>query len=135
MTNIYSEEPQVLVVDDIAATRAIMRDMLYEMGFTSVVEAADGREALEILKDSRAQLIVCDHMMEDVSGLDLLYQLRNHAYLVDIPFIVVSSCADVTIVETALDLGAADYIVKPISFQLFRRKIVDVLSRRGRTHG
>ena len=135
MTNIYSEEPQVLVVDDIAATRAIMRDMLYEMGFTSVVEAADGREALEILKDSRAQLIICDHMMEDVSGLDLLYQLRNHAYLVDIPFIVVSSCADVTVVETALDLGAADYIVKPISFKLFRRKIVDVLSRRGRTHG
>ena len=135
MTNIYSEEPQVLVVDDIAATRAIMRDMLYEMGFTSVVEAADGREALEILKDSRAQLIICDHMMEDVSGLDLLYQLRNHAYLVDIPSIVVSSCADVTVVETALDLGAADYIVKPISFKLFRRKIVDVLSRRGRTHG
>lgn len=133
MTKHCVEEPQVLVVDDIPATRAIMRDMLHEMGFTSIVEAGDGRQALEILKESRAELIICDHMMDDMTGLDLLYQLRNHAYLVDIPFIVVSSCADVNVVEAALDLGAADYIVKPISFKLFRRKIVDVLSRRMRS--
>ena len=87
MVRAYREEPQVLIIDDIAATRTLLRDMLREMGFTDIVEAKDGREALDKLKDHRAQLIICDNVMEGMCGLDLLYQLRNHAYLVDIPFI------------------------------------------------
>jgi CheY-like chemotaxis protein len=46
MFDIPGEEPQVLIVDDIASTRAILRDMLQELGFTQIVEATDGREAL-----------------------------------------------------------------------------------------
>jgi CheY-like chemotaxis protein len=124
------EEPQVIVIDDVQATRDLLSDMLKEMGFSSIVEASDGREALTKLQRHRAQLIICDHVMNDMSGLDLLSQLRNHPYLVDIPFIVVSSCGDVPVIETALDLGADDYIVKPVSFKLFKRKIFDVLRRR-----
>lgn len=125
-----SDEPQVMIIDDVKATRDILRDMLKEMGLNLIVEASDGREALEKLKKHRAQLIICDHIMNDMSGLDLLHQLRNHPYLVDIPFIVVSSCSDVNVIDTALELGADDYIVKPVSFRLFRRKICDVLRRR-----
>lgn len=124
------EEPQVIVIDDVQATRALLIDMLKELGFSSIVEASDGREALKKLQKHRAQLIICDHVMNDMTGLDLLSQLRNHPYLVDIPFIVVSSCGDVPVIEAALDLGADDYIVKPISFKLFKRKIFDVLRRR-----
>jgi len=130
MKELFREEPQVMVVDDIAATRAILRDMLLEMGFDDIVEAADGGEALAKLKEHRAQLIICDNLMDGMGGLDLLYQLRNHPYLVDIPFIVVSSCGDVPMIDTALDLGADEYIIKPVSFKLFRRKIYDVLYRR-----
>ncbi len=130
MAETFRDEPHVLVVDDIAATRAILRDMLIEMGFKDIVEARDGKDALEKLKRHRAHLIICDNFMNEMSGLDLLYQLRNHAYLVDIPFIVVSSCGDVPMVDAALDLGADDYIMKPVSFKLFRRKIFDVLHRR-----
>jgi two-component system chemotaxis response regulator CheY len=130
MFDLLADEPQVLIVDDIPGTRDIMRDMLVEMGFSKIIEASDGREAYEILKEQGAQLIICDYMMKDMSGLDLLSQLRNEPYLVDIPFIVVSAVGDVPVIETALDLGAADYIVKPLSFQLLRRKISDVLRRR-----
>jgi two-component system chemotaxis response regulator CheY len=126
----YREEPQVMVIDDISATRTILKDMLIEMGFKDIVEAKNGKDALEKLRKHRAQLIICDNMMDGMSGLDLLYQLRNHAYLVDIPFIVVSSCGDVPVIDTALDLGAEDYILKPISFKLFKRKVFDVLRRR-----
>lgn len=126
----YREEPQVMVIDDIPATRAILKDMLMEMGFKNIVEAKNGDDALEKLKKHRAQLIICDNMMEGMCGLDLLYQLRNYAYLVDIPFIVVSSCGDVPLIDTALDLGAADYLLKPVSFKLFKRKVLDVLRRR-----
>ncbi len=130
MLDHYREEPQVMVIDDISATRTILKDMLIEMGFKDIVEAKNGKDALEKLRKHRAQLIICDNMMDGMSGLDLLYQLRNHAYLVDIPFIVVSSCGDVPVIDTALDLGAEDYILKPISFKLFKRKVFDVLRRR-----
>jgi len=130
MFELPPEEPQVLVVDDLPATRATLKDMLQEMGFSRIEEASSGREALEKLKEHSAQLIVCDYMMNDMSGLDLLSQLRNHAYLVDIPFIMISSNTDSPVVETALTLGAADYVVKPISFQLLKLKITDVLRRR-----
>lgn len=130
MFDLLSDEPQVMIVDDIPGTRDIMKDMLEEMGFKRIVEASDGREALEMLKADGAQLIICDYMMKDMSGLDLLNQIRNHPYLVDVPFIVVSAVGDVPVIETALELGASDYIVKPLSFQLLRRKITDVLRRR-----
>ena len=133
MLRSFREEPQVMIVDDISATRAILKDMLREMGFTDVVEAKSGEDALEKLKKHRAQLIICDNMMNGMSGLDLLYQLRNYAYLVDIPFIVISSNGEVPVVDSALDLGADDYILKPISFKLFKRKIFDVLRRRAAT--
>jgi CheY-like chemotaxis protein len=130
MFDLLSDEPQVMIVDDIPGTRDIMKDMLEEMGFKRIVEASDGREALEMLKADGAQLIICDYMMKDMSGLDLLNQIRNHPYLVDVPFIVVSAVGDVPVIETALELGASDYIVKPLSYQLLRRKITDVLRRR-----
>ena len=126
----YTEEPQVLVIDDVPATRLILKDMLSEIGFHTIAEASDGREALEKLKRHRAQLIICDHVMKDMSGLDLLDQLRNHPYLVDIPFILVSACREVSVIDTALELGADDYIPKPISFELFKRKVIDVAVRR-----
>jgi len=130
-----SDEPQVLIVDDVSATRAMLRDMLAEMGLNDIVEAQNGREALEKLKHQRAQLIICDNAMREMSGLDLLYQLKNHPYLVDIPFIVVSSNDDREVIDTAFELGADDYLVKPVSFQFFRQKIVDVLRRRASTVG
>jgi DNA-binding response OmpR family regulator len=105
------------------------------MGFQDIVEAKSGEDALSKLKEHRAQLIICDNMMDGMSGLDLLYQLRNYAYLVDIPFIVISSNGEVPVVDTALDLGADDYILKPISFKLFKRKIWDVLRRRAANAG
>lgn len=135
MLQTFREEPQVMIVDDISATRAILKDMLTEMGFKDIVEAKSGEDALTKLKEHRAQLIICDNMMEGMSGLDLLYQLRNYAYLVDIPFIVISSNGEVQMVDTALDLGADDYILKPISFKLFKRKVADVLRRRAASVG
>jgi len=119
-----------MVIDDVPETRMLLRDMLEEMGFLSVIEASNGRDALEKLKSKPAHLILCDHVMEEMSGLDLLSQLRNHPYLVDIPFIVVSAVGDVPVIETALDLGADDYLTKPVSFQLLRRKVSDVFRRR-----
>jgi len=125
-----TEEPQVLIIDDVLSTRAVLRDMFLEMGLSRVMEASDGDEGLEILKRFGAQLIICDHFMERVSGLQLLKRLKEHVNLSEIPVIFVSGCGDVPTVEAALKLGAEDFLVKPISFKLLHRKVKDLLRRR-----
>ncbi len=130
MVELERDQPCVMVVDDIPEVRAILGDMLREMGFSTVLEAGDGQEALHKLTKSRAHLIVCDQRMERMTGLDLLSQIRNHPYLVDIPFIVISAACDAPLIETAFDLGAADFIVKPIDFQELRQRVGDTLRRR-----
>ncbi len=130
MFDLERDPPCVLVVDDIPEVRMIIGDMCREMGFTTVIEASDGVDALEKLKKERAHLILCDHRMERMSGLDLLSQIRNHPYLVDIPFIVMSAVSEAPVIETALDLGAADYLLKPVDFGELRDRVGEVLRRR-----
>ena len=130
MLDAFSEEPQVMIIDDVPATRTLIRDMLQEMGYTAIVEAASSDEALSRLLKKRAKLIICDYMMEEASGLDFVRELRSHPYLEDVPVLIVSSCSDAPIIEAALELGADDYILKPISFKLFSQKVRDVLQRR-----
>lgn len=129
MSGLPIDPPDVLIVDDMPSTRAMLKDMLHEIGYRDIVEAGSGNEALEKLKRHGAKLILCDNRMKGMSGLELLDRLRNHPYLVGIPCIIVSSDGDVPIVDAALDLGAADFIVKPISFKLLQRKIADVVRR------
>ena len=83
-----TEEPQVLIVDDVAGTRAFVRDMLREMGITRVMEAQDGGDALLKLNKYGAQLIICDHMMESMTGLELLEQLKRYCRLSAIPVLM-----------------------------------------------
>lgn len=130
MVSAFSEEPQVMIIDDVPATRTLVRDMLREMGYQTISEAGSAKEALEQLKKKRARLIICDYMMEGGSGLDFVRELRTHPYLEGVPVILVSSCSDVPVIEDALYLGVDDYLVKPISFKLFSQRVRDVMHRR-----
>ena len=130
MIELEQDSPSIMIIDDVPETRALIGDMLREMGFHSVIEAGDGGEALEKLKEERAHLILCDHRMAGMSGLDLLSQFRIHPYLVDIPFIVVSAVTETPVIETALDLGADEYLVKPIGFTQLRDTVANVIRRR-----
>jgi CheY-like chemotaxis protein len=115
--------PPVLVIDDVQSARAILCDMLRELGFTHLIEAKDGQEGLQILAKQEVQMIFCDNVMDGMSGIDFLTNLRNHRKCSEVPVIFVSAVGDVSIVEEAMDLGAVDYVVKPISFRKLRRKI------------
>ena len=123
----YLEEPQVMIIDDMLASRAIVKDMLAEMGITRVAEAADGREALVKLQQHRAQLIICDLIMDEMHGASLLSQLKKHATLHKIPFVMMSSCSDEPIIKAALLMGAKDFLVKPLAFKTFRERVLKVV--------
>jgi len=121
---------RVLVVDDIASTREVVRDMLQEIGFKEIRLARDGHEALRILQEAPTDLIICDHVMEGMSGLDLLTELRDRPLMRDIAVIMMSSATAAPVISCALDLGVDDYLPKPISLSVLRSKIDDVYRRR-----
>lgn len=123
----FFEEPQVMIIDDMLASRTVVRDMLAEMGITRVVEASDGQEALVKLQRHRAQLIICDLVMDEMHGASLLSQIRRHATLHKIPFVMMSSCSEEPIIQAALKMGARDFLVKPLSFKNFKERILGLL--------
>ena len=118
--------PIVLVIDDVDSTRAVLCDMLKELGFPLSVEASNGREALSKLRETPVQLILCDQIMDEMPGIEFLRNLRQDSNLAHIPVIFVSAVGTVSTVEEAINLGAADYIVKPVSFRKLRRKIEEL---------
>jgi two-component system chemotaxis response regulator CheY len=126
----FREEPQVLIIDDVLATRLLVRDMLTEMGISRIVEATDGIEALDVLHRVGAQLIICDLFMDDMHGGSLLSVVTKDARLRNIPFIMMSANADGYMIKAALEMGVSDFLVKPLAFPEFRDRVLKVLRTR-----
>jgi CheY-like chemotaxis protein len=121
-----SDQP-VLVIDDLKSARAVLSDMLKDLGFLRILEASDGDEALKMLQKNPVQLILCDFLMEGMNGIEFLEHLKNSSQNEHAPVIFVSALGDVSSVESAMKLGATDYLVKPVSFRKFKRKIESTL--------
>jgi CheY-like chemotaxis protein len=121
-----SELP-VLVIDDVSPARAVLCDMLYELGFQTCIEARDAAEALDVLRTTRVQLILSDVVMDGMTGIELLTYMKRKRMPDLPPIIFVSALGDVSSVESAMGLGASDYVVKPVSFRKLRRKIENAL--------
>jgi two-component system chemotaxis response regulator CheY len=124
---------KVLIIDDMSSTRALLRDMLMSLGFAKVSLARNGADALQKLATEGFDLIISDHLMDGMSGIELLEELRRNERHSNVAFIMVSSLRDAPVIDEALNLGVDDYIAKPISIGLLRRKIEDVFRRRSST--
>lgn len=123
----------VLIIDDMASTRALLRDMLLNLGFENISLARNAYDALQQMNNSAVDLIISDQVMDGMSGTELLYEIRNKRESAHIPFIMVSSLRDAPSIDCALTLGVDDYLAKPISMGLLERKIEDVFRRRNST--
>ncbi|GAA1955374.1 response regulator transcription factor [Nocardioides panacihumi] len=121
--------PVVLVVDDDAAVRTVVRWQLDDAGFR-VVEADDGRAALRRIRDDRPSLVVLDLSLPGVGGLDVLRSVRDgRTGGSDLPIIVLSGRSGETDRIVGLDLGADDYLVKPFSPGELAARVRSVLRR------
>ncbi len=103
--------PRILVVDDSITTRSLEKSILEAHGY-SVTVAVDGAEALEKLREERADLVITDLMMPRLTGLQLLEKMKSVKELAGIPVIIVSSVENREDQERGLSLGADAYIVK-----------------------
>ena len=114
---------KILVVDDFSATRTIVINYLSKLGYKNTVEAEDGFSALARLKSALFDLVVADWSMSDMSGLDLLKQMRADSDLKHIPVLMVTSEDLHGNIVTAIKAGLNDYIVRPFEEHTFKQKL------------
>jgi len=119
---------RVLVVDDFATMRFVIRWALKHLGFTNIIEADDGSAALRELKREKVGLILSDWKMPRMTGLDLLRAVRSDESLKDIPFIMVTAEGQTENVLEAVKTGVSSYIVKPFAPETLEGQIRKVLS-------
>jgi len=114
---------KILVVDDFSATRTIVINYLSKLGYSNTVEAEDGFSALARLKSALFDLVVTDWSMSDMSGLDLLKEIRADSDLKHIPVLMVTSEDLQGNIVTAIKAGLDDYIVRPFEEHTFKQKL------------
>gem|GEM_PF-94486 len=122
-----SGSPRILVADDDAQMRKLVRMILKREGF-QVEEAADGLDALEVMDSHPVDLLILDLDMPRLDGLGVLEELRARVLTSSIPVIVLTARSDDTEVK-ALDLGAQDYLTKPVQPSSLAARVKAVLRR------
>lgn len=118
---------QILVVDDYKTMVRIIRNLLKQLGFNNVITAADGREALEVMKDNNFELIISDWNMEPMTGYELLKHVRGNERTSDLKFIMITAESKTENVIAAKKAGVDNYIVKPFNAQTLKTKMESVL--------
>lgn len=110
------EKDVVLVVDPSKQIVSIVSRMLKEqLKFGQVISSTDSKEALNIIRDEHIDWVISDWEMPNVSGLDLLKEVRERKETSEVPFILMSARADKESLVEAVSAGISDYIAKPFS--------------------
>ena len=119
----------VLCIDDEADIRQLIVEELTDAGFKTL-EAANGQEGLEVILAHWPDIVICDISMPIMDGQQLLAEIQvNHPELSNIPFILLTALTDKENVLTGLRAGAADYLTKPIDFDLLLAKLAGCVTR------
>jgi DNA-binding response OmpR family regulator len=105
---------KILIIDDNKLMLTAVSVFLKKMGYETVT-SEDGFHALEIIQKEKFDLIIADILMPNISGLELLSLLKQF-YFNSTPVILISSLNKQDIIAQGLDLGASEYITKPIDF-------------------
>lgn len=121
-----NEKPKILITDDSEINRALLKEILGD-GY-DYLEAEDGAAAVELMRQrTDISLLLLDLMMPGMDGFDVLRVMKYHAWLDEIPVIVISATEDTANIERAYDLGVTDYIRRPFERIMVLRRVKNVL--------
>ena len=113
----------VLIVDDYKTMIRFIRNLLKQLGFANVDEAADGTAALDKMRHKQYGLIISDWNMEPMTGYELVREVRADDQLSRTPFIMVTAESKTENVIAAKKAGVNNYIVKPFNAATLKSKI------------
>src|SRR5215831_5668217 len=122
------EANSILLVDDEELNREGLSRRLWQHGY-EVTVARSGRAAIELLGDRRFDVTLLDVMMPGMSGLEVLKFLRRIDSLIDLPIIMVTARGESEEIVEALELGANDYVTKPLDLPVVLARIRTQLAR------
>ena len=120
---------KILVVDDFATMRKVIRNLLKQVGYENIVEAEDGVIALKTLKSQKIDFVVSDWNMPNMTGLELLKAVRSDEDLKSTPFLMVTAEALQDNVIAAVKAGVSNYIIKPFTAETLNDKITKILEK------
>lgn len=118
----------VLVVDDYGTMVRIIRNLLKQIGFTTIDDAHDGAAALTKMRETKYGLVISDWNMTPMTGYELLQQVRSDPGLERTPFIMITAETKSDNVIAAKQAGVSNYIVKPFNADTLRSKIEAVFA-------
>ncbi len=120
---------KVLVVDDMSTMRRIIKNVLKQIGFSDMVEAENGQDALNKLKAGDIGFIVSDWNMPVMQGIDLLRAVRADAELKHLPFLMVTAEAQKENIIEAVQAGVSNYVVKPFTAEALQEKLEKIFAK------
>jgi two-component system chemotaxis response regulator CheY len=118
---------KILIVDDFATMRKVIRNLLKQAGYENVAEAEDGMAALKLLKSTKMDFVISDWNMPNMTGIELLKAVRSDGELKAMPFLMVTAESLKENVVEAVKAGVSNYIVKPFTAEVLGEKIEKIM--------
>lgn len=119
----------ILIVDDSLPMRSVIKKTIRAAGYgqSEFLEAANGKEALTLLKKNWVDMVLTDHNMPVMNGLDFIRAVKADPLLKTIPMVVISTESNESRIKEFLDSGAVGYLAKPFAPEAIRDIIVKFL--------
>ncbi|HIS78139.1 response regulator [Anaeromassilibacillus sp. An200] len=116
---------KILIVDDAAFMRKVIRDTLTKNGYTDLYEAVDGKDAVEKYFEQRPDLVLMDITMPNMTGLEALKEIRSKDGNANI--VMCSAMGQEAMVVEAVQAGIKDFIVKPFKEDRLMKTVTSIL--------
>ncbi len=127
-TDSAQQDALIMLVDDEPTTLDVLQMFLEEAGYQHFITTSDSKQALDIMRTRRPDVLLLDLVMPDVGGFDILRQVRGDPELVHVPVIMLTSSTDAETKLTALEMGATDFLGKPVDPSELALRIRNTLS-------
>jgi len=114
---------KILLVDDFATMRKVIKNLLKQGGYNNIIEAEDGVSALKTLRSEKVDFVISDWNMPNMTGLELLRAVRSEDGISSLPFLMVTAEGLKENVVVAVKAGVSNYIVKPFTAEVLNEKI------------
>lgn len=127
-----SPEKTVLIIEDEADAADLFAEMMRVSGFR-VLKTSSSAPAISMMTAEKPDIVLLDIMMPDISGLDILRQMRTDPNLADIPVVVVSAKGMPADIKHGMEAGASTYLTKPVGFLELKEAVERALGSQSTT--
>ena len=118
----------IMMVDDELTTIEVLRTFLEDFGYSNFLSTTDSAEAFNIISNKKPDIVLLDLVMPEVNGFEILQEIRNDERLCFTPVIILTSSTDSATKLKALELGANDFLAKPVDPSELALRLKNTLS-------